>query len=158
MAMYGFYAGFVTATGVAIVLVGGVVAITMRPEPVYRAALKRIQNSPFVEMQMGRVAPGPLRAYTLEHGHLAGEGTTVIWRPPRVQLIFSLVGEKYDGVCSLECVKRGWLGTYDFTYIGVDVGNEQAERLLVEGDETQMVEQQDHLRGLVTFQKDRLQR
>ena len=93
---------------------------------------------------------GGLRAYNLDGGNFFATRASplgVEWKPPRVVMMFALSGDKADGVASLECVKR-LDGSLDFGFIGVDVFNENEDRLLVSGSVDRMTEKADKLREL----------
>ena len=53
VAKYGFFAGFLTCASVAALMALGIVAVTMRPEPVFRTALAMIQRSALVDEKLG---------------------------------------------------------------------------------------------------------
>ena len=82
-------------------------------------------------------------------GHLTVAGTSPVWVPPRVQLIFSVAGTKYDGIATAEATKVN--GGLDFTFVGLDVMNSAETRILVAGDAQRMAEKKDALRELVDF-------
>ena len=157
MAKYGFYAGFLTAAVVFAALVAGYRAIHIRPEPAYRAALDLIRKSYAADATLGgNVRAGGLRAYTLDGGNVFPSPSAALgveWKPPRVMMLFSVHGDKHDGVASLEALKR-LDGSFDFTYVGVDVCNKHEDRLLVHGSEGRMTEKKDKLRELITFKNE----
>jgi len=150
MARYGFYAGFAVAGAAAVVVAAGYQRIHIRPEFVYRAALGKITNSKVASEVLGAPKAGGLRAYNLDGGNFFATRASplgVEWKPPRVVMMFALSGDKADGVASLECVKR-LDGSLDFGFIGVDVFNENEDRLLVSGSVDRMTEKADKLREL----------
>lgn len=107
--MIGFAAGFSSAAMCA----GGAYAInralTIRPERAFRHALAAIAADPEVIEHLGdTVQSGKLRAYTIRQGSFGLSPTKALeWLPPRVQMLFQVVGDKRYGMATVEAEKRG---------------------------------------------------
>lgn len=151
MGLYGFAAGFATASlacGVGLAVNHG---LTIRPEQVFRASLRTIQSDRVAINRLGEgIQSRGLRAYKIDGGHWSVQGVSPVWVPPRVQLIYDVAGERYDGLVTVEARKR-MTGT-DTTFIGLDVMNPKEERVLIDGDESRLYVK-DQLRSLVSFKR-----
>jgi hypothetical protein len=96
-----------------------------------------------------------LKAYKIDGGTLAVVDKRIQWLPPRIQMIFDVRGEFYDGLATVEAVKVR--GALQVTFIGLDVMNEGEDRVLVQGDPARLAVK-DELRGLISFKSDRLKK
>lgn len=168
-AKYGFLIGFSTAATLAAMLAIFSRRLQIYPDAVYGHALRFVQRNAEAQARLGgEIAPGKLKAYDHYRGHLntlvsasssaeASAGASesplarlgLAWDPPRVQLIFSVAGPKFDGVCTAEATKVG--GGLDFRFIGLDVMDPAETRILVAGDAERMAEKKDALRDLINF-------
>jgi hypothetical protein len=118
-------------------------------QAVHRVALARLARSPAVRASLGGgLRSGSLRAYTLYPGHVSvGKGFG--WVEPRAQMLFQLVGDKGEGMATVEAVQHR--GRAVPTLLAVDVlarppgspgGATQPTLILVAGDEAKL-----HVRG-----------
>ena len=110
MAKYGFYLGFGTAGALAGLATFTYDAVTIRADPVFRYGLAKVQADPNVMAALGDgIVPGKLRTYRLDSGRFeACSATKVVYRPPRIQMLFDVRGEGppyRTGLCTLEAYK-----------------------------------------------------
>mmetsp|Transcript_11077 Transcript_11077/g.24014 ORF Transcript_11077/g.24014 Transcript_11077/m.24014 type:complete len:351 (-) Transcript_11077:320-1372(-) len=144
VAKWGFYTGFGCAG-----MVGGLALMTadnlyIRADPVYRYCLNWVQNDTVVQTKLGDgIQPGSLRSYRMDSGKMEMEGRSVVWRPPRIQMIFDVTatGPPYrTGIVTCEAVKSGGFPPkLNTTLLKIDyeTGNEGEEGGGThEGDET----------------------
>jgi hypothetical protein len=63
---------------------------TIRPERIFRESVSLLNGSRLLREKLGGdiSTEGTLRAYRLDRGYLDLEGKKLVWRPPRVQMIF----------------------------------------------------------------------
>ena len=128
-------------------------SMTIRPEAVYRAALRMVQRDVVVVDRLGSpIVSGELRAYRVDGGSW-GLGPTrgPVWNPLRVQMIFDVSGERHAGVVTVESEKIN--GFMSHKLVGVDVLNDKDERVVVKGDEASLAETKEHLRSIISFKK-----
>lgn len=144
VAKWGFYTGFGTAS-----VLGGLAVVTadnlyIRADPVYHYCSNWVINDSRVQASLGDgIQPGNLRSYRLDTGKLLLENGILVWKPPRIQMIFdvSASGPPYrTGLVTCEVVKgagRWYWPRLQTTLLKVDYefGNEH-EGGSTEGDAT----------------------
>ena len=150
---YGFATGAVCATAVCGVALAASHSMTIRPEAVYRAALRMVQRDVVVVDRLGSpIVSGELRAYRVDGGGWGlGPTRAPVWNPLRVQMIFDVSGERHAGLVTVESEKIN--GFMSHKLVGVDVLNDKDERVVVKGDEASLAETKEHLRSIISFKK-----
>lgn len=109
-----------------------------------------VQRDPVCANRLGSpITSGELRAYKIDGGSWGlNDSRAMVWKPLRVQMIFDVAGEHFDGLVTVEAEKSN--GMIDHKLVGVDVLNSTAERVLVVGDEARL-KVKDQLRAQVKF-------
>lgn len=91
VAKYSFYTGFGTAS-----ILGGLSLVTVenlyiRADPVYKYCKNWVVKDDRVNWALGDgIRAGNLRSYRLDPGNFHFDGTSLIWRPPRIQMLFDV--------------------------------------------------------------------
>jgi len=96
----------------------------------------------------GYIYVGDLAASRYSYGSWRVSGFRPKWKPPTVDIIFNVYCGKNEGVATIIASQNGLYGRIDF--LGVDVLNKTASRVLVHGD-GQGFETHDALQALVRF-------
>ena len=156
--MTGFASGFlVCGLGAA-----GYGMLVIRPEAVYRAGLAHLKAHELATSKLGvsgvittEIRSQGLRAYKIDGGFHFGRGGIPIipnWSPPRCQMIFDVNGDKYAGVVTVEAT-RPFGSAMLCNFVGLDIMNQQEERLLIYGDESRMYVK-DQMRSFLSFKTE----
>jgi len=145
-----FLGGLVTGIGVMACVWAGSRALRLRPEPVFRQAMQRVQADETVRSFMGqRIVPGSFRAYSLvpggirlseEERELAEKNRKGVYkylRPKRLQLFFQVNGsDGVNGMVSAE-VEKTWRGEHAYNLLSVELEQKAdgggGERIVLEG-------------------------
>jgi len=154
-----FLAGIVSGLGLVALFSIGARALSPRPEPVYRMVLKTVSNNGRVIARLGEpITPGKFRAYSIVEGELrvrsnsAGPTSTSlapspepgwwqrIWKPRRVQMLFTLNGSRTTGIVSAE-VQMDERANPFFRLLAMDVVDGPPERIVLHGDPNYKIEQ-----------------
>ena len=114
----------------------------IRADPVYKYCKKWVINDRRVQQALGDgIYAGKLRSYRLDPGYFKVKEKSLIWRPPRIQMIFdiSASGPPYrTGLVTCEATKPvGFPPRLKTNLLKIDyeTGNEH-EGGTLEGDET----------------------
>ena len=139
----GFFTGVGTVTLLAALALRALRANSLRPDTVMRAALYALQRNGAVaeELGAGALRAGELAAYNVRDAHFAVN--KLGWVEPRVSALFQVVGERGEGMVTVEAVKHK--GGLQFMLIALDVPEtreREARLLLVAGKEERL-----HVRG-----------
>jgi len=144
VAKYGFYTGFGTASFLGLLGIMTIDNLFIRADPVYKYCRNWVVNDIGVQQALGDgIQTGSLRSYRLDSGNITlKEGThAMVWRPPRIQMIFDVrgTGPPYrTGLVTCEAIKPfTFPPRFDVSILMVDfeTGNE-GEGGIHEGDET----------------------
>jgi len=142
VARYSFYTGFGTAS-----ILGGLSLVTaenlyIRADPVYKYCKNWVVKDDSVNLALGDgIRAGKLRSYRLDPGNFHFDGTSLIWRPPRIQMLFdvSADGPPYrTGLVTAEATKNfGFPPRLKTNLLKVDYETgEDGKGGTVEGNET----------------------
>mmetsp|Transcript_65512 Transcript_65512/g.147821 ORF Transcript_65512/g.147821 Transcript_65512/m.147821 type:complete len:233 (-) Transcript_65512:173-871(-) len=156
MGQYGFMAGFCTA---GIVGTGSYWLSRSRKisaDAVYRSTLKVLNNSAEVGQKLGGGLGGAvisegLRAYKIDGGSYSIVGGGLKWVPHRIEMIFDVKGEMYDGLAIVEASQA--TDGPKTSFIAVDVMNSKGDKILVQGDPDRL-KAETEIRKLVTYKTD----
>ncbi len=143
-AWMGFYGGFAAAGLSAGALFMISRALTIRPERVFRHALRRVQANEAAQRSLGlHIHSGELRAYTIRQGYMSLCDVTYrpTWVEPRVQMLFQVKGDFDDGMVTVEA-KKMFPNRLQYSLVTVDPLRATSPMVLVEGDEERL-----HIRG-----------
>ncbi|XP_024395053.1 uncharacterized protein [Physcomitrium patens] len=135
MAKFGFL-----ALAAAMVTVGGIwlrSRVTIKPDAVYRIAMRKLNTSAPVLEAMGAPLRGTdLRAYIMSGGDLRIKSFRPRLSNKRCFIIFPVSGAERKGLVSIEVKKKG--GQYDFKLLAVDIPTIGADhRVYLIGDENE---------------------
>jgi hypothetical protein len=175
---FGFGSGFVVAAATA-----STAALTwntfdsVRPEPVYLAALNKIRKDPNITDILGPIGfqskfnSGFMRSYKLDGGSLGfgpghrgfalnvgrGPNNKLVWRYPRIQMMFQVYGSKHQALVTVEAFNM-WRKT-KLNLVALDVLDsdhpEHGDPILVHG-EPERLYIRDQLTGFIRFKKNYL--
>lgn len=109
VAYISFIAGFGAAAFCGALFASGYRMVTIRPEPVFRAALSAVKANPEARQLLGSsIRAGQLRAYVLRTGTfgLDSETRKLTWLRPRVQMLFQVVGSEREGMACVEGTRK----------------------------------------------------
>jgi hypothetical protein len=143
-----FYFGFLTGVATSAALAGGGMrawrSMTIQPDAVYRTALHKLARNGVVRGEIGTaIRSGSLKAYVVHPGHVSMD-RGLRWVDPRVQMLFQVVGDKGEGMATVEAVKlRG--GALSFSLLTLDTlatPTRKSSLILVAGKEEKL-----HVRG-----------
>lgn len=96
-------------------------------------------------------ASGKLRAYKIDGGYFGVKDGVFGWQPPRVQMLFQLVGAHNEGVVTVEAVKRG--ASLRLELLALDVLSQSSRGLfLLQGGEHRL-HVVGQLRGLLQTER-----
>lgn len=146
---------------------------TMRPQLVYQAAMKHLSSDDLVTKLLGPVnygvtgiQSGIMRAYKLDGGDLGlgpgakgmgipsglGADKKVVFRYPRIQMVFQVYGSAHQALCTVEAVNIR--GALKFNLITLDVltDDTQKEPVLIAGKEDRMYVR-DQMTSFVALKK-----
>jgi len=175
---FGFGSGFLasTATAVAAVVTWNTFD-SVRPEPVYRAAMNKIREDPAITSILGPIGlqskfnSGFMRSYKLDGGSLGfgpghrgfalnvgrGDDNKLVWRYPRIQMMFQVYGTKHQALVTVEAFNM-WRKT-KLNLVALDVldstNPEHMDPILIHG-EPERLYIRDQLTGFIRFKKDYL--
>jgi len=181
MGQYGFMAGFCTAGIVGTGSYWLSRSRKISADAVYRSTLKVLNNSAEVGQKLGGGLGGAvisegLRAYKIDGGSysIVGGGLKVTrtpmlpskgplfkmsdrvclpfqWVPHRIEMIFDVKGEMYDGLAIVEASQA--TDGPKTSFIAVDVMNSKGDKILVQGDPDRL-KAETEIRKLVTYKTD----
>eukprot|EP00946_MAST-07B_sp_MAST-7B-sp1_P002771 g2771.t1 len=176
---FGFGSGFLTSTGIAVsALTFYNTFDSVRPEPVYRAAMKKIAEDDNVVSILGPINlmgnglnSGFLRAYKIDGGDVGfgpghrgvsvptplGKDNKLVWRFPRIQMMFQVYGRDRQALVTVEALNKS--GKTKLNLIALDILDsdvpEHQNVILVHGDEERLYIR-DQLTGFIRFKKNYL--
>lgn len=140
VAKVSFGLGFLSAVLCGTVLLKGSKMLILRPEPVFKSAVKRVRFDTRVSKALGGgdIKVGTFKAYNLDTGTTqtleTGEARTwlkSIWRKPQVQLLFQVSGAKGHGMVSALAVRDG--SAIHFKLLSVEV-MDTGEKIFIDGN------------------------
>lgn len=143
-ASLGFGAGFMAAGSSAAIIWAISSALRIRPDRVFRHALRKVQAHEATQAMLGlHISAGNLRAYTLRQGYLSLCPTTSrpVWVEPRVQMLFQVQGDFAKGMVTVEA-KKHFPNRLEYALVTVDPLGPKGHMQLVEGDAERL-----HVRG-----------
>lgn len=107
---------------------------------VHRVALAKLTKDPNVRAQLGsNLRSGMLRAYVVNPGHLSVGSKKLGWVEPRASMLFQVVGDKGEGMATVEAVKHR--GGIVLTAVAVDTlasAGKPSQLLIVVGSEEKL--------------------
>lgn len=166
VAYFGFAAGFLTAGGTAAAIMVGSQIFLLRPETVFRAAIKQVRANQEVQKALGGVPkPASFKAYSFDNGNLRISGLWEklaqmaeqeqsspqgsadflkgrIWKPRQLQLLFQVSGPLGHAMVSAQVQRIG--GKLQFNSLCVDIMN-SGQRIVLSGTKEAVV-YQGHIR------------
>lgn len=137
-----FYLGFCSGLAAfSTFSIGGLYLRRKMNLPVRKAfqlALQSVAQHPQARTLLGaQVIPGPLKAFRMYKGHVSVTSKEGWWVEPRVQLMFTVVGDKGDGVVTAEVAKKD--GQLALSAVALDAAprgtSEGSKLVMVEGTE-----------------------
>ena len=176
---FGFATGFLTSASIAVSAVTFYNTFdSVRPEPVYKAAMKKLSKDEHVvsllgpiSMLQGGVNSGFLRAYKIDGGDVGfgpghrglsvptplGETNKLVWRFPRIQMMFQVYGRDRQALVTVEAFNKS--GKTKLNLIALDILNSEDPDhqgvILVHGDPERLYIR-DQLTGFIRFKKNYL--
>lgn len=174
---FGFGAGFLTSTGIAVCGLGFYNTFdSVRPEPVYQAAMKKLADDKDVVSMLGPinlmgggVNSGFLRAYKIDGGDVGfgpghrgfavptplGRDNKLVWRFPRIQMMFQVYGRDRQALVTVEAFNKS--GSTKLNLVAMDILDsdhpEHQNVVLVHGDPERLYIR-DQLTGFIRFKKN----
>ena len=173
---FGFASCFLASTATAIsAVVTWNTFDSVRPEPVYRAALDKIREDENITNILGGIGiqsnfeSGFMRSYKLDGGSLGfgpghrgfalnvgrGPENKLVWRYPRIQMMFQVYGTKHQALVTVEAFNM-WRKT-KLNLVALDVLDsddpEHSEPILIHG-EPERLYIRDQLTGFIRFKKN----
>ena len=176
---FGFASGFFTSTGIAVsALTFYNTFDSMRPEPVYKAAMKKLAENKEVVSLLGPISlmgngvnSGFLRAYKIDGGDVGfgpghrgfavptplGKDNKLVWRFPRIQMMFQVYGTERQALVTVEAFNKS--GKTKLNLVALDIlDSDEAEHqnvVLVHGDPERLYIR-DQLTGFIRFKRNYL--
>jgi hypothetical protein len=176
---FGFGSGFLTSTGIAVCGFGFYNTFdSVRPEPVYQAAMKKLADDENVVSMLGPinlmgsgVNSGFLRAYKIDGGDVGfgpghrgfavptplGRDNKLVWRFPRIQMMFQVYGRDRQALVTVEAFNKS--GSTKLNLVAMDIldsdDHEHQNVVLVHGDPERLYIR-DQLTGFIRFKKNYL--
>ena len=151
----GFFTGVGTVSLLAALALRALRANSLRPDTVVRAALYALQRNGAVagELGAGALRAGELVAYNVRDAHFAVN--KLGWVEPRVSALFQVVGERGEGMVTVEAVKHK--GSLQFMLIALDVPEtrEREARLLLVAGKEERLQVRGSLRGFLQVERAR---
>lgn len=142
IAKYSFYCGFGTATtfgGICLIVADN---LYIRADPVYKYCKNWVTNDESCMKVLGEdIVTGNLRSYRLDAGSFHFDEKKLLWRPPRIQMIFDVTGRSppfRTGLVTAQATKEvGFPPRLKTNLLKLDfeTGNE-GEGGTIEGDQT----------------------
>ncbi len=174
---FGFGAGFLSSSAIAVTAFGIYNTFdSVRPEPVYKAALEKIRADEEItrvlgpiSMLTGGVNSGFMRSYKVDGGDIGfgpghrgfsvptfmGPENKLVWRYPRIQMMFQVFGRDRQALCTVEAFNRS--GKTKLNLVALDVLNSDdpahADPILVHGSPERLYIR-DQLTGFIRFKKN----